>query len=158
MHEVAHHLSFNCGLLNRNGDVPYWLGEGLACYCEATEHGVWQGIGESNSERLQVLAAVDAGQLKRIALRDLIETDDSRAEPQRPDDPGRLCPELGPVQVSDGRTAGAVPSYLRGSTTGAPPGPATRTLPRRSGPTWTGWICADGAFMQDQVKAWRPGR
>src|SRR5262249_44019053 len=32
MHEVAHQLSFNCGMLNREGDVPFWLAEGLACY------------------------------------------------------------------------------------------------------------------------------
>src|SRR5206468_2589596 len=33
MHEVAHQLSFNCGLLNRQGDTPLWLAEGLATYC-----------------------------------------------------------------------------------------------------------------------------
>ena len=36
MHEVAHQLSFNCGLLNREGDVSFWLAEGLATYCEAS--------------------------------------------------------------------------------------------------------------------------
>src|SRR5262249_54358486 len=30
MHEVAHQLSFNGGLLNRDGDVGCWLAEGLA--------------------------------------------------------------------------------------------------------------------------------
>src|SRR5205085_2520136 len=37
MHEVAHQLSFNCGLLNRQGDVAFWVAEGLATYCEATD-------------------------------------------------------------------------------------------------------------------------
>jgi hypothetical protein len=57
MHEVAHQLSFNCGMLNRHGDVPLWLAEGLACYCEPTANGSWQGIGEPDPERLQALAA-----------------------------------------------------------------------------------------------------
>jgi len=52
MHEVAHQLSFNSSMLNRDRDVPYWLAEGLACYCEATVDGVWQGIGEANQERI----------------------------------------------------------------------------------------------------------
>src|SRR5262249_14880542 len=56
MHEVSHHLSFNCGLLNREGDVPAWLAEGLACYCEATRGGAWQGIGEVSDTRLRTLA------------------------------------------------------------------------------------------------------
>src|SRR5262249_29214791 len=48
MHEAAHQLSFNTGLLNRHGDCPVWLAEGLATYCEATEQGSWQGIGAPN--------------------------------------------------------------------------------------------------------------
>jgi hypothetical protein len=56
MHEVAHQLSFNTGMLNRHGDVPVWLAEGLACYCESTDGGAWQGIGEPNPERLASLA------------------------------------------------------------------------------------------------------
>ena len=55
MHEAAHQLSFNCGLLNRSADTPIWLAEGLACYCEATKQGVWLGIGEPNPERLGAL-------------------------------------------------------------------------------------------------------
>lgn len=55
MHEAAHLISFNCGLLNRDGDVPLWLAEGLACYCEPTDQGAWLGIGETNRQRLGVL-------------------------------------------------------------------------------------------------------
>lgn len=56
MHETAHQLSFNCGLLSRSADTPIWLAEGLACYCEATSDGSWSGIGEPNPERLAPLA------------------------------------------------------------------------------------------------------
>jgi hypothetical protein len=68
MHEVSHQLSFNSGLLNREGDVALWLAEGLATYCESTHNCSWQGIGEPNPERLQVLA----GPWPRIPLKDLI--------------------------------------------------------------------------------------
>jgi hypothetical protein len=72
MHEVSHQLSFNCGMLNREGDVPLWLAEGLATYCEATDNGAWQGIGEPNPERLMALATID---MKRIPLHDLVGSD-----------------------------------------------------------------------------------
>jgi hypothetical protein len=70
MHEVAHQLSFNCGLLNREGDVPLWLAEGLACYCEPTADGAWQGIGAPNPNRQRQLAA-NGGQIK-LPLRNLL--------------------------------------------------------------------------------------
>lgn len=77
MHEVAHQLSFNCGLLNREGDVPFWLAEGLACYCEATDGGSWQGIGAANPQRLRLLATARANKGSRLlALTDLITRDD----------------------------------------------------------------------------------
>jgi hypothetical protein len=76
MHEVAHQLSFNCGLLNRDGDTPFWVAEGLATYCEATDNGAWQGIGEANPERIMPLAGPVRGQGGFIKLRDLLERDD----------------------------------------------------------------------------------
>lgn len=77
MHEVAHQLSFNTGMLNRDGDVPLWLAEGLACYCESTDgSSVWQGIGEYNFERAGTLADPKSGGGKRITLLDLIRDDD----------------------------------------------------------------------------------
>jgi hypothetical protein len=76
MHEVAHQLSFNGGLLNRNGDVPLWLAEGLAVYCESTIGGAWQGIGESNPQRAAVLAGPAKGRGEFLTLRSLIENDD----------------------------------------------------------------------------------
>lgn len=75
MHEVAHQLSFNSGLLNREGDMPVWVAEGLACYCEATDNTSWQGIGEPNPERLAVLHAVVKANAKFIPLRDLVSSD-----------------------------------------------------------------------------------
>jgi hypothetical protein len=76
MHEAAHQLSFNVGLLNREADMPVWLAEGLATYCEPTRNGVWLGIGEPNPERLAVLAAVERGNGQFLKLRDLLESDE----------------------------------------------------------------------------------
>jgi hypothetical protein len=76
MHEVAHQLSFNTGLLNRDGDVSLWLAEGLACYCEATDNGAWQGIGEMNPERVHGLTLPAKMNMPYITLRDLIGSDD----------------------------------------------------------------------------------
>jgi hypothetical protein len=75
MHEAAHQLSFNSGLLQRDKDVPLWLAEGMACYCEATVDGVWQGVGEMNQERILNLS--DGGKARDgpIPLRSLIGTD-----------------------------------------------------------------------------------
>jgi hypothetical protein len=75
MHEVAHQLSFNCGLLNRQGDVPFWVAEGLACYCEATDQGGWQGIGEPNPERTNALAIQVQGNGPLIPLQTLVFSD-----------------------------------------------------------------------------------
>jgi hypothetical protein len=75
MHEVAHQLSFNTGMLNRDGDVPIWVAEGLACYCESTDNTTWQGIGEPNPERLIPLAAVLQANGRFIPLHDMIAGD-----------------------------------------------------------------------------------
>jgi hypothetical protein len=76
MHEVAHQLSFNAGLLNREGDVPAWLAEGLAVYCESTSSGTWQGIGEPNPMRA---AALRGRPVPR--LRSLVQNDDWLRKP-----------------------------------------------------------------------------
>jgi hypothetical protein len=73
MHEVSHQLSFNSGMLNRDADVPLWLAEGLATYCEATDNGAWQGIGEMNPERMSMLVAAQG---HRIPLREMVTTDE----------------------------------------------------------------------------------
>jgi hypothetical protein len=76
MHECAHQLSFNAGLLNRTGDVPAWLAEGLACYCEPAVRGAWQGLGEPNPNRARVLAGPARGAGKFLHLRELVRGDD----------------------------------------------------------------------------------
>jgi hypothetical protein len=76
MHEVAHQLSFNCGLLNREGDVACWLAEGLATYCESTANGAWQGIGEPNPLRTGALAARVRGAAPFYSVKDLVASDD----------------------------------------------------------------------------------
>jgi hypothetical protein len=76
MHEVAHQLSFNGGLLNRDGDVPLWLAEGLACYCESTTNSAWHGVGEPNPMRVATLAAQVRGNGQLFSLKRLIESDD----------------------------------------------------------------------------------
>jgi hypothetical protein len=75
MHEVAHQLSFNFSMLNREGDVPTWVAEGLACYCEVTRNGSWQGIGELNPERLRDLAGLVRGDESFIPVRKLVESE-----------------------------------------------------------------------------------
>jgi hypothetical protein len=72
MHECAHQVSFNCGLLQRDRDVPAWLAEGLACYCEITTEGSWQAIGVSNSPRIVMLER-DKGHY--FSLKALVESD-----------------------------------------------------------------------------------
>jgi hypothetical protein len=76
MHEVAHQLSFNSGMLNREGDVPLWLGEGLACYCEATDGGSWLGIGEPNRERILGLVSGSKSTGGLLPLDLLVDSDD----------------------------------------------------------------------------------
>ncbi|HJT76141.1 MAG TPA: DUF1570 domain-containing protein [Gemmataceae bacterium] len=76
MHEVSHQLSFNSGMFNRDGDVPLWLAEGEATYCEATRDSAWQGIGEPNPERLNLLKALVDQKGALIPLRDLITSDE----------------------------------------------------------------------------------
>jgi hypothetical protein len=68
-------LSFNCGLLNRKGDVPAWVAEGLACYCEPADRGSWQGIGAPNPERLRVLARQVRGEAPAVPLAALVGSD-----------------------------------------------------------------------------------
>src|SRR5262249_53359705 len=58
------------------GDVPHWLAEGMACYCEATAGGAWQGPGAPNLQRLHTLAGPVAGKGKLLALTDLVKNED----------------------------------------------------------------------------------
>jgi hypothetical protein len=79
-HEAAHQLSFNCGLLNRKGDVPVWLAEGLATYCEPAHHATWQGLGGPNYERVRALAWGLRGNGRMLSLKALVSSDDWRKD------------------------------------------------------------------------------
>jgi len=72
MHEVAHQISFNCGLLRRDSDLPAWLVEGMACYCEATDQGDWTALGGPNPLRIEDLAR---GKNKYLSLATLVQSD-----------------------------------------------------------------------------------
>jgi hypothetical protein len=78
MHEAAHQLSFNCGMLNRHGDIPIWLAEGLACYCESTSEGNWGGIGEPNTPRIADLKTALKKKQKLFSVSEMISGDDWR--------------------------------------------------------------------------------
>lgn len=75
MHETAHQASFNLGLLSRDGDVPIWLAEGLATYCEPVAKGEWLGIGATNPQRTDALRAAVKGDRAFIPLKELIRSD-----------------------------------------------------------------------------------
>jgi Protein of unknown function (DUF1570) len=72
MHECAHLVSFNCGLLARDRDVPAWLAEGMATYCEATDQGDWTRLGSSNPLRIRDL---DRAKEAYISVADLVRDD-----------------------------------------------------------------------------------
>ena len=140
MHEVAHQLSFNCGMLNRKGDVPVWLAEGLAVYCESTVKGAWQGIGEANPARAGVLAPASKGGAPFIPLRDLIRSDDWIRKAKRTDQIVlgysqswalfRLLMEERPEQLR---------AYLRLIHDRRTPDHRLADFGSASGPTWGSW-------------------
>jgi hypothetical protein len=72
MHECAHQISFNCGLLTRMNDVPAAIAEGLATYCEATDHGDWTSLGGLNPMRIAGLQRANG---RFIPIADLIRNE-----------------------------------------------------------------------------------
>ena len=157
MHEAAHQMSFNTGMLNREGDQPLWLAEGLATYCEATELGHWKGIGRESGAGAGPggTPAADAcgccrcgaGRERQIAAR-----------PQRrPQRPGRLRPELGMFRMLIDEQPKALRRYCeliygRGRRRSI----GWQTSRRSSAPTWRNW---SGATAPTSAASWtRPGR
>jgi hypothetical protein len=58
VHEATHQLTFNTGLLDRTGDVPACVSEGLAMYAEVRPpKGGREKVGSVNRQRLEVLRA-----------------------------------------------------------------------------------------------------
>ena len=75
VHETAHQLSFNTGILNRQLEPPMCVSEGLATYVELWRPGVKNAIGGVNRPRMEDLRqAVDW-----IPIGDLL-TDDTAFE------------------------------------------------------------------------------
>ncbi len=77
VHETAHQLSFNTGILNRRADVPVCVSEGLATCVELWRPGMKNAIGGANRLRMEALRqAVDW-----IQVGDLL-ADDTAFEPK----------------------------------------------------------------------------
>ncbi len=65
-HELAHQLSFNCGVQKRGVMYPLWLSEGLATNFEADNSGRF-GFGRDNQPRRQTLLEARAqGRLTKL--------------------------------------------------------------------------------------------
>ncbi len=77
VHETAHQLSFNTGILNRQADVPVCVSEGLATYVELWQPGVKNAIGGVNRPRMDALRQAEDW----IQIEDLL-ADDSAFEPK----------------------------------------------------------------------------
>ena len=73
-HEATHQLCFNTDLLNRKGDNPAAILEGLACYSETRRLRGRSEPGLLNSERLDELAHVQR-RLKWIPIAELLAQD-----------------------------------------------------------------------------------
>src|SRR5208337_3532750 len=77
VHETAHQLSFNTGILNRQADVPVCVSEGLATYVELWRPRVKNAIGGVNEKRMEALRqAVDWMQIGDLLA------DDTAFEPK----------------------------------------------------------------------------
>ncbi len=56
IHEATHQIAFNSGLQARFADIPLWISEGIAVYCETPDlqnSKGWDGIGAINRPRLE---------------------------------------------------------------------------------------------------------
>jgi len=77
VHETAHQLSFNTGILLRQADVPMCVSEGLATYVELWRPGVKNAIGGVNRPRMEALRQAEDW----IQIGDLL-ADDTSFEPK----------------------------------------------------------------------------
>lgn len=77
IHEIAHQLSFNSGLLSREADIPMLISEGLATMAEPGGASILPGFSEVNQPRLAVMEQLSKSKKARwIPLTDLVATDD----------------------------------------------------------------------------------
>ena len=77
VHETGHQLTFNTGMLDRRGNLPLAILEGLATYVEMWRPGVKNGIGGENRPRLKALRQSEDW----ISLADLL-ADDKAFQPE----------------------------------------------------------------------------
>lgn len=76
VHEATHQLTYNTGLLDRQGDVPALVSEGLGCYGETRRPSGQVKIGAVNRQRLAVLADVASKGGQLTPVMDLLTDDD----------------------------------------------------------------------------------
>lgn len=76
IHEGTHQLTFNTGLLDRQGDVPVAVSEGLAMYAELWRPGPRTVLGAINGLRLQVFVTPTDPPVAWIPVETLL-TDDA---------------------------------------------------------------------------------
>lgn len=81
VHEATHQLTFNTGLLDRAGDVPLCISEGLATYGEVRRPRGQVRIGAENRERLAVLASAARAGRSLLPLAELIVRDEILDDP-----------------------------------------------------------------------------
>jgi hypothetical protein len=74
-HEATHQLTYNTGLLERRGDLPACIAEGLAMYGEVRKFTGRTAPGQLNVMRLQDLASTQRRRVPWIGVADLL-TDD----------------------------------------------------------------------------------
>ncbi len=74
-HEATHQLTYNTGLLQRQGDVPLCISEGLATFGEPRRTGARTPPGERNEIRIYDLASTQRRKLSWIPLADLLTND-----------------------------------------------------------------------------------
>jgi hypothetical protein len=82
VHEATHQLTFNTGLLDRRGDVPVCISEGLAMYGEVWRHLGRSDLGQLNVPRLQVIAESRRQAISWFPLRRLFVADDLLTDEQ----------------------------------------------------------------------------
>ncbi|MDB5350289.1 MAG: hypothetical protein JWN86_1536 [Planctomycetota bacterium] len=87
-HEATHQLTFNTGLLDREGDIPLAIAEGIANYGEARTPNGRTPFGAVNRDRLDGLTQPGAKKRLRVVLRpvaDWIKNDDALDDRLQPD-------------------------------------------------------------------------
>ena len=112
-HEGTHQLTFNTGLLNRQGDAPRAVVEGIALYGETRSLHGHGAPGQINGTRLDDLAHIQRRE-KWISATDLL-TDDAAAFGTTLDQhAARLCRGMAPglLPDEDSRPAAAVSGVL----------------------------------------------